>query len=324
MTKISDYWRLTKPRVTFAIFLLFILAVLAGAGGSSFDKVQTWKLSLGSIIVIASVAGSNVLNNRFDFDIDKKMNRTKRREIPSGKISIFAAQTFGSAIIVLSIVLALVLNYYFLLFLIIGLASYLLIYTITLKRRNILNVLSTGPAIASPVWIGWMIGNGYLDLPGLLTGILVMIWGPLHLWSLAAVYSEDYRKASIPMLTSIISPKKSDWSLFLLAIVMSTASFSLYFLGYYGVIYFLGLIATNFILLTMTSINTIKPSGRYNWFRYKFSAPYMVNVLLFAALDRIFVLRDLTEDIVSISTVDTLLYISRGSARYLCSLVMVN
>ena len=287
MARLADYWRLTKPRVTFAIFLLFILAVLAGAGDSSF-RIQTWKLGLGSVIVIASVAGSNVLNNRFDFDIDKIMNRTKRREIPSGKISLFDAQTFGLAIIVLSIFLALVLNYYFLLFLIIGLASYLLIYTITLKRRNILNVFSTGPAIASPVWIGWIIGNGYFDLTGLLTGILVMIWGPLHLWSLAAVYSEDYRKASIPMLTSIISHKKSDWFLFLIAIFMSAASFSLYFLGYYGIIYFLGLISTNFILLIITAINVIKPSGRYNWFRYKFSAPYMVLVLLFAALDRIF------------------------------------
>jgi protoheme IX farnesyltransferase len=288
LAKISDYWRLTKPRVTFAIFLLFILAVLAGAGNSSFYKIQIWKLSFGSVIVITSVAGSNALNNRFDFDIDKIMNRTRRREIPSGKISLFDAQTFGFTIIALSIFLALVLNYYFLLFLIIGLTSYLLIYTMTLKRRNILNVFSTGPAIASPVWIGWIIGNGCFDLTGLLTGILVMIWGPLHLWSLAAVYSEDYRRASIPMLTTIISSKKSDWFLFLIAIFMSVASFSLYFLGYYGTIYLLGLISTNIILLTITAINAIKPSGRFNWLRYKFSAPYMVLVLLFAALDHIF------------------------------------
>jgi protoheme IX farnesyltransferase len=151
-----------------------------------------------------------------------------------------------------------------------------------------LNVFSTGPAIASPVWIGWIIGNGYFDFTGLLTGALVMVWGPLHLWSLAAVYSEDYRKASIPMLTSIISPKKSDWYLFLIAILMSAASFSIYFLGYYGIIYLIGLTLTNCVLLTITAVNAIKPSGRYNWLRYKFSAPYMVLVLLFAALDRIF------------------------------------
>jgi protoheme IX farnesyltransferase len=289
LAALSDYWRLTKPRVTLAIFSLFILAVLASVGGSSFNQIQIWQLSIGSIIVLVSVAGSNALNNRVDFDIDEIMNRTKHREIPSGRISIFDAQTFGLALITLSIILALVLDYYFLIFLFVGLISYLIVYTITLKRHHILNVLSAGPAVASPVWIGWVIGRGYLDLAGFLTGVLVMIWGPFHLWSLAAVYSEDYRRASIPMLTSTIISEKSNLYLLLVAIVMSSASFSLYFLGYYGIIYLLGLILMNSFLLVITSLTVIKSSRRCNWLRYKFSAPYMIIILLFAAIDKILI-----------------------------------
>ena len=284
---LSDFWRLTKPRVTLAIFALFILAVLASAGDSNFNEIQIWQLGIGSIIVLASVAGSNALNNRVDFDIDKIMIRTKHREIPTGRISISSAQTFGLSLILLSIILALILNYYFLIFLFIGLISYLIIYTLTLKRHHILNVLSAGPAVASPVWIGWIIGRGYLDLAGFLTGVLVMIWGPFHLWSLAAVYSADYKKASIPMLTANISKNKSDWYLFLVAIVLSSASFSLYFLGYYEIIYFLGLIIMNLLLLLITFLAVIKSSGRYDWLRYKISAPYMVIILLIAAIDKI-------------------------------------
>lgn len=289
MVALSDYWRLTKPRVTLAIFALFVLAVLASAGGSIFNQIQIWQLSIGSIIVLVSVAGSNALNNRVDFDIDKIMNRTKHREIPSGRISIFDAQIFGLVLITLSIILALVWDYYFLIFLFVGLISYLIVYTITLKRHHILNVLSAGPAVASPVWIGWVIGRGYLDLAGFLTGVLVMIWGPFHLWSLAAVYSEDYRRASIPMLTSTISSEKSNWYLLLVAIVMSSASFSLYFLGYYEIIYLLGLILMNSLLLVITSLTVIKSSRRYDWLRYKFSAPYMIIILLFAAIDKILI-----------------------------------
>ncbi len=285
----SDFWRLTKPRVTLAIFALFILAVLASAGGVNFNEIQILHLGIGSIIVLVSVAGSNALNNRIDFDIDKIMNRTKHREIPSGKISVSSAQTFGLLLISLSIIFALVLNYYFFIFLFVGLVSYLIIYTLTLKRHHILNVLSAGPAVASPVWIGWIIGRGYLDLAGFLTGVLVMIWGPFHLWSLAAVYSEDYKRASIPMLTSTISSKKSDWYLLLVAIVMSSASFSLYFLGYYDIIYLLGLIFMNSLLLLITFLAVIKSSGRYNWLRYKISAPYMVVILLIAATDKIII-----------------------------------
>ena len=289
MAALSNYWRITKPRVTLAIFSLFILAVLASTEGSSFNQIQIWQLIIGSIIVLVSVAGSNALNNRVDFDIDKIMNRTKHREIPSGRISIFNAQTFGLGLITISIILALVLDYYFLIFLFVGLISYLIVYTITLKRHHILNVLSVGPAVASPVWIGWVIGRGYIDLAGFLTGVLVMIWGPFHLWSLAAVYSEDYRRASIPMLTSTISLEKSNWYLLLVAIVMSSASFSLYFLGYYGIIYLLGLILMNSLLLVITFLTVMKSSRRYNWLRYKFSAPYMIIILLFAAIDKILI-----------------------------------
>jgi protoheme IX farnesyltransferase len=289
LVALSDYWRLTKPRVTLAIFALFILAILASVGGSNFNQIQIEQISIGSIIVLVSVAGSNALNNRVDFDIDKIMNRTKHREVPSGKISIFHAQTFGLVLIVLSIILSLVLDYYFLIFLSVGLVSYLIVYTITLKRHHILNVLSAGPAVASPVWIGWVIGRGYLDFAGFLTGVLVMIWGPFHLWSLAAVYSEDYRRASVPMLTSTISSEKSNWYLLLVVIVMSSGSFSLYFLGYYEIIYLLGLIIMNSLLLVITSLAVIKSSGRYNWLRYKFSAPYMIIILLFAAIDKILI-----------------------------------
>jgi protoheme IX farnesyltransferase len=230
-----------------------------------------------------------VLNNRVDFDIDMVMNRTKHREIPSGRVSIFVAQTFGLALITLSIILALALDYFFLIFLFVGLLSYLIVYTITLKRHHILNVLSAGPAVAAPVWIGWVIGRGYLDLAGFLTGVLVMICGPFHLWSLAAIYSEDYKRASIPMLTSTISSEKSNWFLLLVAVVMSTASFLLYFLGYYGIIYLLGLIFMNSLLLFITSMTVIKSTRRYNWLRYKFSAPYMIIILLITAIDKILI-----------------------------------
>lgn len=289
MGNAADYWRLTKPRVTLAIFLLFLLAVMAGAGGedwlSQIDCI--WRLTLGSVIVLMSVAGSNALNNLLDSDIDGLMGRTKHREIPSGRISAAAAQSFGLSVIAVSVILALVSDAYFSIMLLIGLSSYLLIYTIILKRHSTLNVLGTGPAVASPVWIGWIIGRGHLDLAGLLTGLLVMVWGPLHLWSLARVFSEDYGVASVPMLPSVIGVKKSGWYVLVLAIVLSITSLSLHFLGYYGVTYFAGTVLMNSLLLAIAAMTVARPSGRRNWIMYKFSAPYMVISLLFAAVDRI-------------------------------------
>lgn len=291
MGNVVDYWRLTKPRVTLAIFLLFFLAVLAGGGGYSWlsKAEQLRKMILGSMIVLTAVSGSNALNNRMDYDIDGIMGRTKNREIPSGRISAKAAQYFGLSFITISAVLALVLGDYFPTLLLIGLASYLLMYTLALKRTSVLNVLGVAPAVASPVWIGWILGKGYLDLAGFLTGVLVMIWGPLHLWSLASVYSEDYRSAAIPMLPSIIGVRRSCWYILTSAMVLSIGSLSLFFLGYYGLIYFVGVALASTVLVTFSIMTVARPSGRRNWIMYKFSAPYMVIVLLFAAMDRFLV-----------------------------------
>lgn len=291
MGSAADYWRLTKPRVTLAIFLLFFLAALAGAGTTVWHSVTAlgWRLSLGTVIVLMSVTGSNALNNRFDSDIDRLMGRTRLREIPSGRISNRSAQYFGLSILAVSVILALASELYFPILLAVGLSSYLLLYTIILKRHSVLSVLGAGPAVASPVWVGWIIGKGYLDLAGFLTGVLVMVWGPLHLWSLATVFSEDYRLASIPMLPAVIEAGKSRWLLFALALILSATSLSLYFLGYYGAIYFVGMTFTNLLLLAISVMSLVRPSGRRNWIMYKFSAPYMVIALLFVAADRIFV-----------------------------------
>jgi len=289
LASLSDYWRLGKPKVTLAIFLLFFLAVLAsGAGGSWLSNIdRLWKLVLSSTIVVTSVAGSNSLNNRLDFDVDKLMGRTRDRGIPSGRISTKAAQCFGLTLIFLSLVLALASNYYFPLLLVVGLSSYLMVYTFTLKRHSILSVLGTCPAVASPVWIGWIFGRGYLDWAGFLTGVLVMVWGPLHLWSLATVFHEDYRRAGIPMLPAIVGVARSCRYLVALAVILSTASLSLYFLGYYGATYFEGMILLNSLLLAVAVVTVVRPSGRWNWIMYKISAPYMILALLFAAADRV-------------------------------------
>ena len=289
MGNVADYWRLTKPRVTLAIFLLFFLAVLAGSGGYTWlSKAELLsKMTFGSVIVMTAVSGSNALNNRMDYDIDGIMGRTKKREIPAGRISAKAAQYFGLSFITISGVLALILGNHFPTLLLLGLASYLLIYTFALKRTNVLNVLGAAPAVASPVWVGWILGRGVLDLAGFLTGVLVMIWGPLHLWSLAAVYSEDYRSAAIPMLPSIIGVRRSCWYILTSAMILSIGSLSLFFLGYYGLIYVIGVALASSLLVAFSAIAVARPSGRQNWLMYKFSAPYMVIVLLFAAIDRI-------------------------------------
>jgi heme O synthase-like polyprenyltransferase len=53
--------------------------------------------------------------------------------------------------------------------------------------------------------------------------------------------------------------------------------------------YFAGVTLASTVLVTFSIMTVARPSGRRNWIMYKFSAPYMVIVLLFAAIDRFLV-----------------------------------
>jgi protoheme IX farnesyltransferase len=81
-----------------------------------------------------------------------------------------------------------------------GLCSYVLLYTALLKPRTSLNIVIGGVAGAIPPLVGAAAASGHLGWPGWWLFALVMVWTPAHFWSLALLLREDYRSVGIPML----------------------------------------------------------------------------------------------------------------------------
>jgi len=271
------YWQLTKPRITFAIISLYLLSLLISRTGDF--RVESL---VGTFAVFISIAGSNALNCYIDRDTDKVMTRTQRRPLPSGKIKTKDALVFSMLLICISFILASFLGYLSTFFLILGLFSYIMLYTILLKRRSVLNVFATAPAIAAPVWFGWLMGRGTLDLQGILMSFLIMLWGPLHLWSLATTFAKDYKKIRIPMLPSKVGIKKACWYVLVLSIALSFTSILIFFLGYYGLVYLIGATSLNTILIFLSVNAILHPTSKRSWFVYKYSAPYIGGIFFMA------------------------------------------
>jgi protoheme IX farnesyltransferase len=81
-----------------------------------------------------------------------------------------------------------------------GLAFYVVIYTLLLKRRTWANIVIGGAAGAFPPLVGWAAVTGDLSpLAWCLFGI-VFLWTPVHFWALAILIKEDYARAGVPML----------------------------------------------------------------------------------------------------------------------------
>ena len=104
---VGPYVALTKPRVIELLLVTTVPTMILAADG--------WpglSLVLLTLVGGAAAAGSaNVLNCYLDRDIDKIMNRTKRRPIVTGEISPRAALVFGLVLGVLSLTwLAMMVN----------------------------------------------------------------------------------------------------------------------------------------------------------------------------------------------------------------------
>src|SRR5438067_1282397 len=81
-----------------------------------------------------------------------------------------------------------------------GLAFYVIVYTLLLKRRTWSNIVIGGAAGAFPPLVGWAAVTGDLSpLAWCLFGI-VFLWTPVHFWALAILIKEDYARAGVPML----------------------------------------------------------------------------------------------------------------------------
>ena len=97
---IYDYFELMKPRV----MSLVIFTTISGMylAPSKIHPV----LSFFSILAIALGAGSaGAINQWIDKDIDKLMERTRKRPIPSGRVDPAEALTFSLVVSLISIII---------------------------------------------------------------------------------------------------------------------------------------------------------------------------------------------------------------------------
>ncbi|OZI12351.1 hypothetical protein CEW92_07720 [Bacillaceae bacterium SAS-127] len=116
-----------------------------------FEKLENYIL-LGSALIIA---GSASLNNFIDRDIDPLMERTKSRPTVTGKISFPKIMSIGFAFIIRTTLLLLTTFTAGMIGLI-GVFSYVVLYSIWFKRRYVSNTVVGSISGAVLPLIGWL------------------------------------------------------------------------------------------------------------------------------------------------------------------------
>ena len=214
---VRAYVGLTKPRIIELLLVTTVPTMIVAARG-----VPDLWLVLATLVGGALAAGSaNTLNSWFERDIDQVMGRTSRRPLVRHTVEPRNAVVFGvllgvasfvwlaALVNVLSAVLALAANLF-----------YVLVYTIGLKRRTAQNIVIGGAAGCVPVLVGWAAVTGEVALPAWALFAIIFAWTPPHFWALAMRYREDYARAGVPMLPVVRGLRETARQILLYSVLM--------------------------------------------------------------------------------------------------------
>ncbi len=184
------------------IEIAFLVDLVALGGFFSLNINWSHLFYLVPLLIAGTFASFSaaLFNNVYDIDIDGEMKRVSSRR---GTIRENRRKYSIIALIMLVIsitVSVLFLNIVSVIFILLGFASYVFLYTIFLKRRTDWNIVIGGVAGSLPALAGSAAFSGVISYGSLFIALLVFMWTPTHFWSLSIKYVDDYRKAEIPML----------------------------------------------------------------------------------------------------------------------------
>ena len=279
---LASYINLCKPKIVLLLTITALVGMLL-----SINFYSNILDGLACLLGFALLAGASAaLNQIFDRETDKNMNRTKTRPLASGEISLFSALTFTA--ILLFVGSSLLLYFSNLLTLLIttfGFIFYSLIYTIYLKWSTPQNIVIGGLSGALPPLIGWTAVNNDISLLPLTLVLVIFLWTPPHFWPLAIDRLDEYKKEGVPMMPIAKGVSRTKKEMVVYAILLLAAALAPFFYGLTGYFYLISTTTLNlyFIYLCIAYLNDRE--NELSMKIFNFSVKYMFLFFLATYID---------------------------------------
>ncbi len=241
--------RLFKLRVVSLLLWVALGGALVTASAGPFGP-GFWKdLLMVSLAGLLAAGGASALNEYLERDLDAAMRRTRTRPLPAGLLSPRLALVLGILGMGLGIGLGWAYRPMLGVFVAAGAFVYVVVYTLGLKRRSVVNIVVGGAAGSFAVLSGAAAVDRWNHPAAWLLAGLVFLWTPVHFWALALLYRDDYRVAGFPMLPAVTTPRNTArWiALHAWATVFAALALSLFLRR--PVLYGLGALLLSFWLL---------------------------------------------------------------------------
>ncbi len=265
------YYRLTKPGIIYGN----LLAAVAG-----FLLASQWSINLFLLIYMVVglstiIASGCVFNNILDRKIDSKMDRTRKRSLVTGKISIASALVYGTALGITGFfVLYFFTNTLTTLIAFTGWFFYVVVYGVA-KRGTVYSTIIGSVAGAVPPVVGYVSVTNQVDFLAVFLFLILVVWQMPHFYAIAIFRKKDYETAGLPVLSvkeGIDSAKKH---IIFYIVLFTILTSSVFVFGFKGYIYLIPILYISIYWL-FESIDGLKQENSEVWARKMFKTSLLV------------------------------------------------
>lgn len=234
MASFKTYYRLSKPGIIYGNALPLVAGYMLAF--QQFSFVRLVAALVGQSLVIA---GACVFNNVLDRNIDKRMERTKRRATVTGEIPVMTALIFAACLSIIGLVtLLLGTNVLTTLIGLAGLLLYVLAYGWGKRHTTLGTAIGAIPGALPPV-AGYTAATGSLDATAGWLFLVLAFWQMPHFYAIGMFRSKEYAAAGVKILPLVRSSLVMRRRITLYMLLFMAASVALGYTAHLGVLYYL-------------------------------------------------------------------------------------
>ena len=282
---VSDYISLSKP----GIVGLTLVAALTGIYFGNHGIMPDWTMIFWTFLTLGlATAGSCMLNNYYDRDIDRLMKRTSSRALAAGEVSERNVLIVSLLLAIPSLVLmAWVVNPLTALVTAVGVVGYVGVYTMWMKRTTPWANQFGGIAGAVPPMVGYAAVTGELAAPAWILFAIMVVWQQPHALSLALKYRDDYARANVPVIPVACGVQATKIRIALYALALIPVAVLPYFFDMAGTIYLAAAVLLSSIFVFM-AVRFLRSEKDCDMRVFAYSIVYLILLFGTMVLDSIY------------------------------------
>lgn len=275
--QLGALFELTKPSVTALVMVTMVSGALLAPA-----RIEPLRLLLALFATACVVGAANSFNMWLERDSDALMTRTRRRPLPTGRLSSEMVLGFGALLATVGLtLLATSVSSLSALLGWIALSSYVLAYT-PLKRITTWSLHVGAVPGAIPPLMGFASVSGTLSREAVALFAILLVWQLPHFLAIASFRAPEYERAGLKVLPNVRGQAATDRAIVGYSALLSVVTVTPWLLGLAGLAYGVTSLVASlaFMAVALSSQRQREPQ---RWARRLFLASMPYLVVVFAA-----------------------------------------